>query len=111
MIKGETVTVECKYPVGTDEFNQTVYGTAELEVADVLVAPASGSDVIESNRPDGAQVRYTLHFPKSYIGKLDGLRVKVRGEWLDIVGSPRRYTAENTPGKWNMQAEAGVVNG
>ena len=111
MIRGETVTVECRYPSGTDEFNQTVYSTTELEVAGVLIAPTTGGDVTEGNRPEGAQVRYTLHFPKTYIGKLDGLRVKVRGEWLHVIGSPRRYAAENVPGKWDMPVEVGVVNG
>lgn len=111
MIRGETVIVECKVPNGTDAYSKALYDTAELEVHDVLVCPVSAGDVIDGNRPDGARVRYRLHFPKTYIGKLDGLRVKVRDEWLDIIGSPRRYTAENTPGKWNMEAEAGVVNG
>lgn len=111
MIRGETVVVECKIPDGVDAYNHAKYATAELPVENVLVAPQSSSDVIDGNRTDGAEVRYKLHFPKTYIGKLDGLRVKVRDEWLHVVGSPRRYTAENTPGRWNMEVEVGVVNG
>lgn len=110
MIKGELVVVECKVPVGTDEYNSPVYETAELEVDNVLVCPGETDNVEDSHRA-GVEVRYKLHFPKTYIGKLDGLRVKVRDEWLDVIGAPRRYTAVNTPGKWNMQVEVGVVNG
>jgi hypothetical protein len=57
-------------------------------------------------RIDNADVRYILHFPKSFAGDLAGLRVKVRDRWCLVVGSPDRYTPENTPGQWDMPVQA-----
>ena len=110
-MRGETVVVERRVQRGVDSLRDPVWGTEEETVEDVLVAPGPTSDVTDSVRPDGVQVRYTLYFPKSYAGSLDRCRVQVRGEWLSVVGAPRRFDEANCPTRWNMSAEAGVVDG
>lgn len=108
---GEKVTVEYREKSGVDEYNADTFSTRLEEVYDVLVAPSGTSDLSDGGRPDGASAYYELHFPKSFEGDLRGCRVNVRGEWLDIVGSPMRYAPGSTPTRWNMRAEAAVVHG
>ncbi len=110
-MKGETVIVERRAEAGTDDLNNPIYETTSSEVSNVLVCPGSTSDVIGSIRPDGAEVTYTLHFPKTFSGSLRGCRISVRGEWFSVIGDPKPYTLENCPTEWCMPVEVGVVNG
>jgi hypothetical protein len=115
LFKGELVRIELTAQSGVDAFNAPVFETTLLEVADVLVSPGATRDIEQSNRPDGARLAYTLHFPKAFTEafeeKLDGLWIQVRGERLRVVGSPRAYAPELTPGAWNMPVEVEAVNG
>jgi hypothetical protein len=108
---GETVIVETRTETSRDSFNAPVYGYQEVQVDNVLVSPGPRSDIVESNRPDGHLVKYSLHFPKTFDTGLEGLRVKVRGKWYRIIGAPDHYAEANTPTQWWMPAEAEAVDG
>lgn len=108
---GETVIVEDFKPTGKDPYGKPITTVFESVASNVLVAPGETDDVIESNRPDGVSVVYTLYFPSTYVGSLEGKRVSVRGEWFSVIGSPRPYNPETTPTAWNMVAKVVKVNG
>lgn len=112
MIVGERVTVSRRVETGRDPGNNPTFDWVTEDVDDVLVAPGSQGDVADSNRPDGVRVRWTLHFPKGYPETLAHARIRVRGsEPVPVVGDPRHYTESNTPGRWSMPVELGVVEG
>lgn len=112
MIVGEAVVVERRTEVGRDPGNAPVYEWLPETVEDVLVTPGPRADVVESVRPDGKRIRWTLHFPKGYPETLAGARVRVRGgEAAPVVGDPRHYTEANTPGRWSMPCELEDVEG
>jgi hypothetical protein len=108
-IEGEAVIVEFRDEIGKNRYKAPVYKTREVEVENVLVALGPRTDLIESNRPDAVKVKYTLHFPKTFDEDLQGLRIKVRGNFYDVIGRPDHYTLENTPGDWWMPVEVGTV--
>lgn len=109
---GETVVVELKGEAVEDAMGDLVYGPPTLEtVDDVLVQPGASSDKLEGNRPDGAIVSYTLHFPKTWNKDVRGLRINVRGKWHEVVGDPTWYTPENTPTRWNYPVEVKRCDG
>lgn len=108
---GETVTITQRSEVGRDGFNNPIFEDTETDVENVLVAPATGDDVIESVRPEGSEVKYTLYFPKTFVGKLENERVKVRGDWLDVIGCPDCFDLNNCPTDWNMVVKVGVFHG
>ena len=109
-MRGETVVVEDLVPDGKDRYGKPQYATLDIEVENVLVAPGATDDVIDSNR-DGVTVAYTLYFPKTYTGDLEGRKVRVRGEPFDVIGSPRPYPVETTPTDWNRKAEVEKTDG
>lgn len=112
MIRGETVLVRREVEVGVDPFNSPITEWVEEEVRDVLVAPGARSDVVDSTRPDGVEVQWTLHFPKSFVGSLRGAEVSVRGQApCPVIGDPQPYTIENTPTRWNRPVEVSRVDG
>ena len=101
LLEGETVVVIHRAEVGRGAGNTPIYTEVEEAVDDVLVSPASTSDVIESNRPDGTELVYRLDFPKTWTRSLRGCRVRVRGEEFHVAGDPRPFLGSLTPGRWN----------
>ena len=105
MIRGETVFVkrrledDAEDSQGNSEPSHEEYGTA---IEDVLVAPGATSDIVDSIRPDGKQIAFTLYFPKSYEHDLTSALIYVRDEKFTVVGSPRPWCPDMTPGKWNL---------
>lgn len=112
MITGEPVVVERPVQVDVDAGGNAVIEWVSETVEDVLVSPGPREDVVDSNRPDGVQVQWTLHFPKGTPATLAGARVRVRGgDPFSVVGDPQHYMPENTPGRWSMPCEVGRVDG
>lgn len=112
LIKGETVVVYRREQTGVDPGNNPIYDWAETTVEDVLVAPGPRADVDDSNRPDGVEVSWNLHFPKTWTDSLRGAEVSVRGgPRSPVVGDPQGYTVPNTPGRWNRPVELERVDG
>lgn len=111
MIKGETVVVRTFTEGEADPFENAAKVATEETVEDVLVQVGSTSDLTGSIRPDGVEVKFTLHFPKTYNVELRGAQVQVRGSWYGVVGNPAWYTADNCPTKWNYPVEVSATNG
>lgn len=107
---GETVTVVTHVETGTDRHGAKVTEPVETPVENVLVAPGALSDLGE-DRPDGVEVKYTLQFPKTFAGTLEGADVIVRGEPCPVIGHPDAYNAAWCPTQWNRTVEVGGTHG
>ena len=110
LLHGETVVVRTP-SVEYDEHMEEVETWTEMEVANVLVAPGSTSDVTDSTRPTGTRIAFTLGFPKSFSAPLRGCRVEVRGVTYGVIGDPQPNDAENCPTAWWYTAEVEAVDG
>lgn len=109
---GETVVVVRREQVGILPGNVPEYAETESLVEDVLVAPGPRTDVVDSMRPEGTEIAWTLHFPKTFAGSLRGASVKVRGgEPCPVIGDPQPLTLMNTPTRWHMPVEVERVDG
>lgn len=111
MIKGETVVVRTLAEGEADPFGSVSHIATDEVVEDVLIQVGSTRDLTGSTRPDGVEVHFTLHFPKTYNVDLRGAHIQVRGEWYGVIGSPAWYTPENCPTRWNYPVEVSVING
>lgn len=111
MIFGETVQLKVRRSEALDEFgNERVAYRSSISVRNVLVAPTSSQD-LGAERPDGDATIMTFHFPKYYIGQLKGCLIGWRGSWWEVIGDPRPYSKEATPGVWNRPVQARLVEG
>lgn len=72
--------------------------------------PGATAD-LDSTRPNGVTVAYTLCFPKGADVDLKDATVTVRGTDYKVVGDPKRYTAANTPGPWDLTCEVTRTDG
>lgn len=110
LIRGEDVTVRTP-TVGYDEHMEEVVTWDETTVTNVVVTPGATSDVLDSTRPDGTRVAFTLGFPKTFTASLRGCRATVRGIECAVIGDPQPHTESNVPGPWNYTAEVERVDG
>lgn len=109
LIPTEAVTV-IRPTVERDDLGEPIEAGASREAVRCVVCPGSTSD-LGAERPNGVQVVYTLHFPKTYLGDLRGCAVEVRGERFSVVGDPQRTSEAATPGPWNMAVEVARADG
>lgn len=113
MIKGVTVTVNAPSSTTTDRFGNPVITYTASTVDNVLVAPGTTSD-LDASRPAGVQVAYSLHFPKSFTGSLEGCEITLPAPWTGtyrVIGAPGQYIEENTPTAWHMPVEVEFAHG
>lgn len=111
MLPTDTVTVERPEPTGEcDPYGAPVAATVAEEVAGVLVAPASTSD-LSARRPDGDRVDAVFHMPTGYRAPLAGARILWGGREWRVVGDPVPYPDGLCPGPWSRAVEAVAVDG
>lgn len=113
-MRGVTVKVVPKVAGPADRFGNATYmdGTQE-SVDDVLIAPGATED-LEASRPEGVTVAYSLHFPKTYAGTLEGCDVILPSPWAGryrVIGNPKPYMDANTPTRWHLPVEVEVAHG
>jgi hypothetical protein len=111
MIFGESVVLRARASGSLDEFgNERAEYRRALSVNNVLVAPTSSQD-LGAERPDGDATIMTFHFPKTYTGRLKGCLIGWSGSWWEVIGDPRPYSKDSTPGVWNRPVQARLVEG
>ena len=114
-MKGTSVTVLRPQDGERDRFGNVTTAYERTTVTDVLVAPGATAD-LEASRPEGVQVAFTLHFPKTWAQPLEGCDVELPEPWAagnpyKVIGTPAPYMDENTPTRWHMQAEVESAHG
>lgn len=107
-MRGELVTVIYRDVESSDPYGGPIVTERREDVDNVLVAPGALADLGE-DRPEGADVRYTLYFPKAFTGQLEGSKVEVRGEAWEVIGHPDRFSP--CPTEWDMVCEVGGTHG
>ncbi len=91
-----------------DGFNDATDITSSYEeeiVDDILISPARTEDNLKDN-PDGVVVDYIFHFPYWYTKSLRDCYIEFEDEQYVVIGDPRGYMPENTPGVWNRPVKA-----
>ena len=101
MIKGITVTLYEKEKKGEDPFGNPIYEEYPVEVENVLVAPASATEVLDSLNITGRKAVYNIAIPKGDDHVWDGNRVEFFGSMWQVISFPQHGIEENIPLEWN----------
>lgn len=101
MIKGITVTLYEKKRTGEDEFKHPVYTEYPVKVDNVLVHPASVTEIIDTLNLTGRKAVYNLAIPKGDDHEWEGNRVEFFGAMWRVIGLPQKGIEENVPLGWN----------
>ncbi len=103
MIKGITVILYEKEQIGEDEFLHPVYRENPVTVENVLVAPASVSEILDMQNLTGKKAVYNLAIPKGDTHTWEDNRVEFFEEMWRVIGFPQMGIEENIPLEWNQK--------
>ena len=114
MLRGRTVSVMLRDRTSRDAFGNDAEAYGEpVDVPNVLVQRGKCAE-LDSTRPEGVDVVLTLHFPKTWTGRLRGALVSLDGEYAGtyrVVSDPMPYQPELCPTDWDMPVEVEAVDG
>lgn len=102
-IKGITVTLYTKTQVGTDAFNKAIYAETAEEVENVLVAPATSEEVLNTINLYGKRAAYTMAIPKGDTHEWEDCKVSFFGEDWHVFGIPLEGIECDIPLMWNKK--------
>lgn len=103
---GITVTLYDRTESGTDAFNKPIYTETAVSVDNVLVAPVSGSEVLDTYNLTGRKAVYQLGIPKGDTNEWTaGKKVSFFDEDFRIIGTPVKGIEDLIPLDWNMKVQ------
>ena len=102
-MKGITVILYEKVQTGTDSFNRPVYEKRAVNVENVLVAPASEQEVLDTLNLTGRKAIYTLAIPKWDTHDWENCEAEFFGKRWKTVGMPIEGIEELIPLQWNKK--------
>ena len=105
MLKGITVTLYTKTQTGKDAFNRPVYTEQAIQVNNVLVAPASTSETLDTVNLTGKKAVYTLGIPKGDNHDWKDKKVEFFGETFKTFGEPLKGIDDMIPLEWNTKIQ------
>lgn len=103
MIKGIPITLYEKIKVGEDDFGHPIYQEIPTTVENVLVAPASVSEILETQNLIGKKAVYNLAIPKGDTHKWEDCKVEFFGKAWRVIGFPQEGIEKNIPLAWNRK--------
>lgn len=103
MFKTVTVTLYERTPDGVDTFNKQQYRETPVDVPNVLYAPASSQEILDSINLYGKKAVYTLAIPKGDAHEWEDCRVSINGVDFKVFGIPLEGIDENIPLAWNKK--------
>lgn len=105
ILKGITVTLYTKTQTGKDAFNRPVYTEQAIQVNNVLVAPASTSETLDTVNLTGKKAVYTLGIPKGDNHDWKDKKVEFFGETFKTFGEPLKGIDDMIPLEWNTKIQ------
>lgn len=103
LIKGITVVLYERTQNGEDAFGHPVYEENEVSVENVLVYPASVSEILDMQNLTGKKAVYNLAIPKGDTHTWQDNRVEFFGTSWRVIGFPQMGIEENVPLDWNQK--------
>ena len=102
-MKGITVALYERTISNQDPFGNPVYTEKAVSVDNVLVAPTTADDIVDSQDLEGRKVAYTLAIPKGDAHEWENQFVEFFGERFKVYGIPTQGIEDNIPLAWNKK--------
>lgn len=102
-MRGITITLYEAVEAGKNAFNETTYRETPVEVDNVLIAPASESEILDAVNLYGRKAVYTLGIPKGDTHDWENRKVEFFGETWRVFGIPSEGLEHLIPLDWNKK--------
>lgn len=103
MFKGIQVTLYEKTETEKDEFDHPVYKETPVIIKNVLVAPASTTEILDTMNLTGKKAVYNIAIPKGDRHTWQDCRVDFFGQSWRVIGFPQQGIEKNIPLDWNQK--------
>jgi len=110
-MRGITVTLYERTQAGTDAFNRPIYTETPVAVENVLVAPLSDEEIIQTLNLTGKRARYQLGIPKGDAHDWEDRTVAFWGERWRVIGHPTEGIETLLPLDWNKKVKVESITG
>lgn len=105
-MKGITVTLYERTQTGTDALNHPTYTETAVSVDNVLVAPVSSTELMETYNLTGRRAEYQLAIPKGDPHEWTaGMKVGFFGQVWRIIAMPEEGIESLIPLSWNKKVK------
>ncbi len=105
-LRGITVTLYDRTETGRDRLNHPVYELTPVEVDNVLVAPMSSTEVLETYNLTGRRAAYQMAIPKGDAHDWSaGKKVRFFGHDWRIIAIPTEGIEDLIPLSWNKKVQ------
>lgn len=104
-IKGITVTLVDRIEVDKDPFGHPVYKDIEIQVDNVLVAPVSSGDIVNSLELEGKKAVYILGIPKGDTNDWENKEIRFFGQRFKSFGKVTQGIDHLIPLDWNKKVK------
>ena len=104
-MRGITVILLDRYPIGLDPFNKPQFAEIRIPVDNVLVAPLSDEEILDTLNLTGRRATYQLGIPKGDTHIWAGKEVIFWGRKWQVIGEPTEGIDELIPLSWNKKVK------
>lgn len=104
-MKGITVTLYAETPGEPNAFGEETFTTTPIEVDNVLVAPATTQEILDSVNLYGKKAVYTLGIPKGDANDWTDKTVEFFGERWQTFGIPEEGIEALVPTAWHKKVQ------
>ncbi len=104
-LKGIPVTLLERVQTGVDGFNRPIYTETPVTVENVLVAPLSDEEILDTLNLTGRRAKYQLGIPKTDTHVWEGKKIKMFGETWRVIGKPTQGIDDLIPLEWNKKVK------
>lgn len=102
-IHGIIVTLHELTATGYNALNEPVYSDRAVQVPNVVVAPTSEQEILDTLNITGRKAVYTLHIPKGDTHTWTNTIVEFFGNKWRTIGEPIEYIDDMVPLSWNKK--------
>lgn len=103
MIHGMKIKLINKFEGAKDEFGNPIYGIRMIDVDNVIVAPVSTDDMINTLNLTGKRAVYTLGIPKGDTNNWEDAEVEFFGKRFRTFGTVLEGIEDMIPLQWNKK--------
>lgn len=110
-IRGIAIDLYEKAQTGTDALGNPIYTETKKTVENVLIAPVSDQEILETTNLTGRKAIYQLGIPKGDGHDWVNVNVGFFGQIFRTIGEPTEGIEEMIPLSWNKKIKVEVING
>lgn len=103
LIQGIIVTLINRVKIGENPLGEPIYEEKEIEVQNVLVAPATADDLVNVSDLEGRKTIYTIAIPKGDTNIWENQKVKFFNKTWKVITESEEGIESMMPLVWNKK--------